>query len=65
MGAMQRDFELHEWFAPDELDHCPLCGERARVRLPATGSVVCIACGEMTSGPAVDEQLPEREQQAG
>jgi ribosomal protein L37AE/L43A len=46
------DFDLHQWFSPEELDRCPACGEPAGVTLPATGSFVCLSCGHVSAGTA-------------
>jgi len=39
------DVELHRWFADDELDTCPSCGQHAVIRLPGSDSLFCFACG--------------------
>lgn len=39
------DVDLHGWFQQDELEPCPLCGEHAGIRLPASGALLCLACG--------------------
>jgi hypothetical protein len=41
------DFELHQWFSEGELERCLACGETAGVRLPASGSFLCLACGHV------------------
>lgn len=41
------DFEFHQWFNSDELTPCPACGEQAGIRLPASGSFLCMACGQV------------------
>jgi transcription initiation factor TFIIIB Brf1 subunit/transcription initiation factor TFIIB len=42
-----RDFDLHRWFAPGELEHCPACGKEAGIRLPESGSFLCLECGHV------------------
>jgi rRNA maturation protein Nop10 len=54
------DFDLHAWFATDELDRCPACGEVARIRLPATGSLLCLACGGVTAAAEAPSDDPAR-----
>lgn len=49
------DVDLHGWFNADELSTCPACGESTAVRLPASGSLLCLACGSVTLTP----ELPE------
>ena len=44
-SAVMPDFDLHEWFAEEELRLCPSCGERAGLRIEATGAFMCFACG--------------------
>jgi hypothetical protein len=48
------DFDLHEWFADEELATCPRCGEHAAIKIP-TGAFVCLACGFIR--PASDEAI--------
>jgi len=47
------DFDPHQWFADEELEVCPACGERAALRIP-TATLACVACGLIRS-PADDE----------
>ena len=52
------DFDLHRWFSDDELEVCPSCAERAGIRLPRSGSFLCLACGAAEMRPderAADE----------
>jgi transcription initiation factor TFIIIB Brf1 subunit/transcription initiation factor TFIIB len=42
-----RDFDLHQWFDHDELERCPECGESAGIRLPESGSFLCLGCGHV------------------
>jgi ribosomal protein L37AE/L43A len=59
------DFDLHQWFAREELERCPACGEQGILRLPASGSSLCIACGRVTArGGAADEHERERDSTA-
>jgi hypothetical protein len=44
------DFDLHHWFAPEELEPCAACGEQAGIRLPTSGSLLCAACGHIAEG---------------
>ena len=44
------DLDLHQWFAPEELERCPACGEHAGIRLPTSGSLLCAACGQVIGG---------------
>jgi hypothetical protein len=41
------DFDPHLWFKDDELEPCPACGEQAAVRLLASGSLLCLGCGDL------------------
>jgi ribosomal protein L37AE/L43A len=34
-----------DWFRDDELEQCPRCGQKAALRVPDAGAVVCTACG--------------------
>jgi hypothetical protein len=43
------DFDLHQWFAPDDLERCPSCGEREGIKLPASGSFLCLGCGHIVA----------------
>lgn len=52
------DFELHEWFGPDELEPCPVCGEAAGVRLPASSSFVCLGCGHLITPASAKSAEP-------
>jgi hypothetical protein len=45
------DFDLHQWFSPDDLVPCPSCGEREGIRLPASGSFLCLGCGHIVAPP--------------
>lgn len=49
------DVDLHGWFSADELSTCPACGERTAVRMPASGSLLCLACGSVTLAPDLPE----------
>jgi hypothetical protein len=42
-----RDVDLHQWFSSDELERCPECGESAGIRLPDSGSFLCLGCGHV------------------
>jgi len=48
------DFDLHQWFAPDDLEPCPSCSEREGIRLPASGSFLCLGCGHIVASPKED-----------
>jgi hypothetical protein len=39
------DFDLHQWFADEELEPCSACGERAGLSTPEPGVFICFACG--------------------
>jgi hypothetical protein len=41
------DFDLHQWFSDDELERCPSCGEQSGIRLPESGSFLCLTCGHV------------------
>jgi hypothetical protein len=43
------DVDLHGWFQRDELETCSLCGELAAIRLPTSGSLLCLVCGGVTA----------------
>jgi hypothetical protein len=53
------DVDPHGWFQRDELETCVVCGELSAIRLPATGSLLCLACGGVTAAAEapVDETL--------
>jgi predicted RNA-binding Zn-ribbon protein involved in translation (DUF1610 family) len=58
-----RDIDVHMWFAEDELQTCPSCGEQAGVRLPQSGAFLCLGCGEITlpsNEPKAQEGKPYR-----
>jgi len=58
------DFDLHQWFAPDDLEPCPSCCEREGIRLPASGSFLCLGCGHIVGPPeknAASTRLPTAE----
>jgi hypothetical protein len=50
-----RDFDLHRWFAPGELEQCPACQKEAGIRLPESGSFLCLECGHAEAAQAVAE----------
>jgi predicted RNA-binding Zn-ribbon protein involved in translation (DUF1610 family) len=40
------DFDLHQWFADEELEVCPSCGQHAGLRIGETPvSFICFDCG--------------------
>ena len=39
------EFNMHSWFADDELEPCPRCRNLKAVTAPETGIVVCLDCG--------------------
>jgi len=41
------DFDLHLWFADDELKVCRVCGAQAAVHATGSGAFVCFECGEI------------------
>jgi hypothetical protein len=43
------DFDLHQWFADEELELCPSCGERAGLKIGTAESFMCFACGLIQS----------------
>jgi hypothetical protein len=51
------DVDLHGWFQRDELETCVVCGELSAIRLPASGSLLCLACGGVT--PAAEAPVDE------
>lgn len=53
------DVDLHGWFNADELSTCPACREPAGVRLPASGSLLCLACGSVTLAAELSEPAGE------
>jgi hypothetical protein len=58
------DFDLHQWFAPDDLERCPSCCEREGIRLPASGSFLCLGCGHIVASskePAASTRPPMAE----
>jgi hypothetical protein len=48
-AAAVPDFDLHQWFADEELELCPSCGERAGLRIGTAESFMCFACGLIQS----------------
>lgn len=46
-AAAMPDFDLHQWFRPEELEPCSACGARAGIRLANTGSFLCLECGHV------------------
>jgi ribosomal protein L37AE/L43A len=66
-AAAMPDFDLHQWFRPEELTPCPVCGARAGIRLATTGSFLCLECGHVGAMPAQvpDEQDSDDEARAG
>ena len=58
-AATMPDFDLHQWFRPEELTPCPVCGAQAGIRLATTGSFLCLECGHVGATPA---QVPGKQQ---
>jgi ribosomal protein L37AE/L43A len=60
-----RDFDLHQWFSRDELAPCPACHQTAGIRVPESGSFLCLECGHVQdAGAAVEKaqaQVPPEE----
>lgn len=54
------DVDLHAWFQGEELETCHACGERAAIRVTASKSFLCLACGNVDAAegdqPKADEQ---------
>jgi len=48
-AAAVPDFDLHQWFADEELELCPSCGERAGLKIGTAESFMCFACGLIQS----------------
>jgi len=63
-AAAVPDFDLHQWFADEELELCPSCGERAGLRIGTAESFMCFACGLIQSrdGETSVDQLQGRKQ---
>ena len=61
-AAAVPDFDLHQWFADEELELCPSCGERAGLRIGTAESFMCFACGLIQSrdGETSVDQLQGR-----
>jgi ribosomal protein L37AE/L43A len=59
------DFDLHRWFGEDELERCPACGEPAGVRLPTSGSFMCLSCGHLTAGSQESSNATSEDKAAG
>jgi ribosomal protein L37AE/L43A len=57
--ADMRDLDLHQWFSNDELERCPECGESAGIRLPESGSFLCLGCGHVHAAGAHDAAVGE------
>jgi transcription initiation factor TFIIIB Brf1 subunit/transcription initiation factor TFIIB len=55
-----REFDLHQWFSHDELERCPECGESAGIRLPESGSFLCLGCGHVRAANALDAAVEDR-----
>jgi hypothetical protein len=56
------DLDPHAWFQRDELETCSLCGEHAAIRLPTSGSLLCLVCGGVTVAPEVPTDEPRTTQ---
>jgi ribosomal protein L37AE/L43A len=63
-AAAMPDFDLHNWFAREELEPCPACGDRAGIRLAANGSFLCLECGHIGAKPAHRSAEQERDDEA-
>jgi hypothetical protein len=51
------DVDLHAWFHGEELETCRACGESAVIRVGASRSSLCLACGRAETAeadPAID-----------
>jgi len=61
-AAALPDLDLHQWFADEELELCPSCGERAGLKIGTAESFLCFACGLIQSreGETTIEQLQGR-----
>jgi hypothetical protein len=49
------------WFTGEELEACASCGERGAIRLPSSGSHLCLVCGSVTTAerhPSPTEDEP-------
>jgi hypothetical protein len=57
------EVDLHGWFKSDELEPCATCGEVAGIRLPATGSLLCLACGGVTAAAGTLTKEPDQKTQ--
>jgi hypothetical protein len=49
------DVDPHAWFTGEELAPCPDCGERGAIPVLANRSVLCLACGSVTSTEGAPE----------
>jgi hypothetical protein len=60
------DFDLHQWFGREELEPCPACQERAGIRLPTSGTFLCVACGHVGAEalPKPDDSPLEKDAKA-
>jgi len=63
-AAAMPDFDLHQWFRPEELEPCLACGARAGIRLATTGSFLCLECGHVGAKPAHVSGEQERDDDA-
>jgi hypothetical protein len=58
------DFDLHQWFADEELELCASCGKRRAVRSKTSESLICFACG-LVETPEDSASVNERDVEPG
>jgi hypothetical protein len=53
------DFELHRWFAAEELGLCSACGKRAVIPVSQSGPFLCLECGYVEDAPDAPPTNPK------
>jgi hypothetical protein len=52
------DFELHRWFAAEELGLCSACAKRAVIPVDGSGPLLCLECGHVEDAPDAPPYMP-------
>jgi len=51
-AVVEREPNVRNWFAPDELDHCSRCGQKTALKTRTGPWIICTECG-----PVVERDL--------